>query len=145
MSGAEVTIYTDGSCQGNPGPGGWAAILQYQGTETTISGHVAFTTNNRMELTAAVEALKHNRQKNAVKLYTDSMYLKNGIMKWLANWERNGWRTSKRTAVKNQDLWQELRELTKIHQVQWYWVKAHAQNEMNIRVDKIARSSSFKP
>ncbi len=145
MQGTELSAYTDGSCLGNPGPGGWAAILQYREAEEILSGHVALTTNNRMELTAAIEALKHINPESTVHLYTDSMYLKDGITKWVPNWERNGWRTSKRQAVKNQDLWRQLREQTKTQLIHWHWVKAHAQNEMNNRVDQIARLSSLNP
>ena len=135
----EVTIYTDGSCEGNPGRGGWAAILQYNNTERVLSGGEPDTTNNRMELTAALNALKALKMPCCVKLHTDSQYLKRAFTDlWIRKWQANGWMTSKRQPVKNQDLWKELWDLIHIHDVEWIKVKAHANNQMNNRVDKIA-------
>jgi len=134
-----VTIYTDGSCEGNPGRGGWAAILQYNNTERVLSGAEPDTTNNRMELTAALNALRALKMPCCVKLHTDSQYLKRAFTDcWIRTWQANGWMTSKRQPVKNQDLWKELWELIHIHDVEWIKVKAHANNQLNNRVDKIA-------
>jgi len=132
-------IYTDGSCEGNPGRGGWAAILQYNNTERVISGGEPDTTNNRMELTAALNALKALKMPCSVKLHTDSQYLKRAFTdRWIRKWQANGWMTSKRQPVKNQDLWKELWKLIQIHDVEWIKVKAHANNKLNNRVDQIA-------
>ncbi len=135
-----VRIYTDGACSGNPGPGGWAAILIYNGAEKEISGFVGDTTNNRMELTAAVEGLKALKERCRVSVYTDSAYLHNAFTQgWIISWELNGWKTSKKEPVENQDLWKLLINYTKDHEVAWHKVKGHADNEYNNRCDALAR------
>ena len=133
-----VEIYTDGACKGNPGPGGWGATLQYDSTVKEISGSEASTTNNRMELTAAIRALEALKSVADVHLHTDSMYMRDGITKWIHNWRDNGWRTKERKPVKNLDLWQKLDELCQFHKVNWYWVKGHAGHEGNERADMLA-------
>ncbi|MCY3628632.1 MAG: ribonuclease HI, partial [Bacteroidetes bacterium] len=138
----KVTIYTDGSCQGNPGPGGWAAILRYGKKERVLSGGSPDTTNNRMELNAALQALKALKERCDVKLHTDSQYLKRAFTDgWIDKWRSNGWMTSARQPVKNQDLWQALWNETQKHSVQWIKVKAHANNKLNNRVDQLAVSA----
>lgn len=137
MSG-KVTIYTDGACSGNPGPGGWAAILSYKGKEKELSGGEGLTTNNRMELTAAIEALRALKRPCAVDLYTDSQYVRMGITEWMHNWKKRGWKTADRKPVKNEDLWLALDELTHTHEVAWHWVKGHADDPLNIRADELA-------
>jgi ribonuclease HI len=134
-----VTIYTDGSCRGNPGPGGWAAVLQYQNKEKEISGFEPDTTNNRMELKAAVEALKALKRSCDVDVYTDSQYVRQGMTAWIFNWRKNGWKSADKKPIKNQDLWVELDDLSKQHQVKWHWVKGHSGHPMNERVDELAR------
>ncbi len=134
-----VVIHTDGSCSGNPGPGGWAAILEYDGREKELFGGAPDTTNNRMELTAAIEALKALKGSLVVELHTDSEYLKNGITKWIHGWKRNGWKTSDRKPVKNADLWMELERLAEGHDVDWRWVRGHAGHDLNERADVLAR------
>ncbi len=136
---AKVVIFTDGSCRGNPGPGGWAAILVFRGREKEISGGEPATTNNRMELTAAIEALQALTRPCVVELHTDSQYVRNGITQWLPLWKARGWRTMTKGAVKNEDLWRRLDEARLRHQVDWRWVKGHAGHEMNERVDVLAR------
>ena len=139
MSASErVQIFTDGACSGNPGPGGWAAILSFKGSEKEISGGEEHTTNNRMELRAAIEGLKSLTRDCAVDIYTDSQYVRQGITSWLANWKRRGWRTSDNKPVKNEDLWRDLEQAAASHQVVWRWVKGHATDETNIRVDQLA-------
>ncbi len=134
-----ITIYTDGSCEHNPGRGGWAAILKYNDKEQIISGGESITTNNRMELTAALRALQTLQTPYHVKLHTDSEYLKNAFTNnWIRKWQTNGWMTSRRIPVKNQDLWKELWKQNQIHDVQWIKVKAHANNILNNRVDQLA-------
>jgi len=134
-----VTIYTDGSCEGNPGRGGWAAILKYKDKERIISGGEPETTNNRMELTAALKALQTLQTPCNVKLHTDSEYLKSAFtQRWIIKWQSNGWMTSQREPVKNQDLWKELWKQNQIHDVQWIKVKAHANNKLNNQVDRLA-------
>ena len=133
-----VTIYTDGACSGNPGPGGWAAVLQFGGSEKEISGGETLTTNNRMELTAAIEALKALKRPCRVDLYTDSQYVRQGITAWLANWKRRGWRTAENKPVKNDDLWKALDAAATRHDVEWHWVRGHANDAMNNRVDALA-------
>jgi len=134
-----VTIYTDGSCEGNPGRGGWAAILKYKDKERIISGGEPETTNNRMELTAALKALQTLQTPCNVKLHTDSEYLKSAFtQRWIIKWQSNGWMTSQREPVKNQDLWKELWKQNQIHDVQWIKVKAHANNKLNNQVDQLA-------
>jgi len=139
MSGQRVTIHTDGACSGNPGPGGWGAILSFGEHARELMGGEPHTTNNRMELTAAIAALEALKRSCAVDLYTDSEYLRNGITKWINGWKRNGWRTADRKPVKNVDLWMRLDEALKTHQVRWHWVKGHAGHAMNERADELAR------
>jgi ribonuclease HI len=134
-----VEIWTDGACSGNPGPGGWGAILLFGARRKELSGGEAATTNNRMELMAAISALEALTRDCAVDLYTDSNYLRGGIMGWMANWKRNGWRTADKKPVKNVELWQRLDEAAKSHDVAWHWVKGHAGTELNERADELAR------
>jgi ribonuclease HI len=137
-----VVIHTDGACSGNPGPGGWGAILSYgDHHEKELKGGEANTTNNRMELMAAISALEALKKSCRVDLHTDSQYLRNGIMTWIANWKRNGWRTADKKPVKNVDLWQRLDAALKPHQVRWHWVKGHAGHAMNERADVLAREA----
>ena len=140
----KVTIFTDGACSGNPGPGGWGAILLSNGTEKQINGGFAFTTNNRMELTAVLEALKALKKPCNVAIYTDSSYVQSGITKYIHTWKKNGWVTSARKEVKNRDLWTEIDQISATHEINWYWVKGHAGNEGNEKVDKLAREG-MKP
>ena len=134
-----VTIFTDGSCEGNPGPGGWAAILLSGVHRKEISGGEAATTNNRMELLAAIEALAALKEPCGVELFTDSQYLRDGIDRWVAGWKRNGWRTRDKKPVKNEDLWRRLDALVNRQQIVWKWVKGHAGHEHNERCDELAR------
>ena len=136
---APVEIWTDGACSGNPGPGGWGAILRYGASEKDLCGGEALTTNNRMELTAAISALEALKRPSAVELHTDSQYLRDGVMAWMANWKRNGWRTRDRKPVKNEDLWRRLDEATERHEIDWRWVRGHAGDSMNERADELAR------
>ena len=136
-----VEIYTDGACRGNPGPGGWGALLRYNEQEKELSGAVPQTTNNRMELTAAIKALEILNESCRVCLTTDSNYVKNGIMQWINNWKRRGWRTASRRSVKNQDLWQRLDELAARHEIEWRWVKGHSGHAENERVDGLANTA----
>ena len=138
MSDQRVTIYTDGACSGNPGPGGWGAILQFGETEKELMGGETHTTNNRMELMAAISALEALKKSCQVDLYTDSQYLRNGVMSWINQWKRNGWRTADKKPVKNIDLWQRLDAALAQHRVRWHWVKGHAGHEMNERADQLA-------
>lgn len=133
-----VEIFTDGACRGNPGPGGWGAILRSGGREREIYGSDEATTNNRMELTAAIRALEALRQRCRVELYTDSQYVSQGITEWIANWKARGWRTSDRKPVKNQDLWRRLDELANIHDIEWHWVRGHDGHPENERADQLA-------
>jgi ribonuclease HI len=133
-----VEIYTDGACRGNPGPGGWGALLRYGEREKELYGGEAQTTNNRMELTAAIQALGALKSACAVDLYTDSEYLRRGITEWLANWKRKGWRTANRTPVKNADLWEALDAAVARHEVSWHWVRGHSGHEGNERADELA-------
>lgn len=134
-----VDIYTDGACSGNPGPGGWAAVLIFGSIEKEIVGQENPTTNNRMELTAAVEGLRALKKPCNVRLYSDSAYLVNAFKnKWLDKWQKNGWQTAKKEPVENQDLWRKLLELAEIHNVEWIKVKGHGDNEYNNRCDKLA-------
>ena len=135
----EIVIYTDGACSGNPGPGGWGVVLRWNGTEKELHGGDPQTTNNRMELMAAIKALEALNRPSRVQLYTDSTYLLNGITKWVAGWQRNGWRTSAKKPVKNEDLWQRLIAAMNGHEVSWLWVKGHAGEEGNERADALAR------
>jgi len=140
MSAApSVTIYTDGACSGNPGPGGWGVILRSGSTEKELSGGEKMTTNNRMELLAAISALEALKKPCSVDLYTDSQYVRSGISSWIHNWKRNGWKTSARQPVKNTDLWQRLDAALQTHDVRWHWVKGHAGHPENERADQLAR------
>jgi ribonuclease HI len=134
-----VVIHTDGACSGNPGPGGWGAILEFDGTEKELCGGAPDTTNNRMELSAAIEALTALKRPSVVELHTDSQYLRQGITSWIRNWKRNGWKTADRKPVKNADLWQALDLLIATHKVDWRWVKGHAGHDLNERADVLAR------
>ena len=135
---ARVTIYTDGACSGNPGPGGWGALLRSGDAEKELCGGEPETTNNKMELMAAIEALKALTKSSTVDLYTDSVYVRDGITKWIHNWKRNGWRTAAKKPVKNVELWQALESELENHEVVWHWVKGHAGNEGNERADALA-------
>jgi len=139
MSMPHVTIYTDGACSGNPGPGGWGAILTTGTHQKELKGGEAHTTNNRMELSAAIAALEALTKPCQVDLYTDSEYVRGGITGWIHGWKRNGWRTADKKPVKNVDLWQQLDAALARHQVQWHWVKGHAGHPMNERADQLAR------
>jgi ribonuclease HI len=138
----QVEIHTDGSCLGNPGPGGWAAVLIYGAHERELTGAERLTTNNRMELTAALEALRALKRPCRVTLYSDSRYLKDGITQWMPGWKARGWRTADRSPVKNEDLWRALDEARARHQVDWRWVRGHAGDPMNERVDALARAAA---
>ncbi|MFS8085893.1 MAG: ribonuclease HI [Acidobacteriota bacterium] len=133
-----VVIYTDGACKGNPGPGGWGVLLQRGAVEKELFGGEALTTNNRMELTAVIQALTALKQPCEVALYTDSQYVRQGIMTWIHTWKKNGWRTSDRKPVKNVDLWRALDNLSAKHKIAWHWVKGHADNPGNLRADALA-------
>ena len=144
---SRVQIYADGACSGNPGPGGWGAVLIAGGREKEIMGGESQTTNNRMELTAAIEALAALKRPSAVDFYTDSTYLRSGITSWIDGWKKNGWRTSDRKPVKNADLWQALDVARARHDIAWHWVRGHADTAGNIRADELARRgmAPFKP
>jgi ribonuclease HI len=134
-----VAIWTDGACSGNPGPGGWGAVLTFDGTEKDLCGGEQLTTNNRMELTAAIMALEALKRPCEIDLHTDSQYVRGGITGWMAGWKRNGWKTSDKKPVKNVELWQRLEEAAARHQVKWHWVRGHAGDPMNERADELAR------
>jgi ribonuclease HI len=136
----KVEIFTDGACRGNPGPGGWAAILRYRGVERELAGGEAMTTNNRMEMSAAIAALEALKRPCRVRLHTDSQYLRDGITRWLPAWKARGWRTADKKPVKNIDLWQRLDEAAAPHQVAWLWVRGHAGHPENERADALARA-----
>ena len=136
----DVTIYTDGACSGNPGPGGWGAILMHGETRKELSGGESETTNNRMELQAAIKALNALKRPCKVALYTDSVYVRDGITKWIKGWERNGWRTASKKPVKNAELWQALQAALQPHDIDWHWVKGHAGHPENERADELARA-----
>ncbi|MEM7633508.1 MAG: ribonuclease HI [Pseudomonadota bacterium] len=136
----DVTIYTDGACSGNPGPGGWGAILMHGETRKELSGGESETTNNRMELQAAIEALNALKRPCKVALYTDSVYVRDGITKWIQGWQRNGWRTAAKKPVKNAELWQALQAALQPHDIDWHWVKGHAGHPENERADELARA-----
>ncbi len=140
----KVIIYTDGACSGNPGKGGWGAILIYGDNKKEISGYSELTTNNKMELQAVIEALSLLKRKCNVELWTDSNYVKNGITEWIYNWKKNNWKNSKKEIVKNQELWQKLDELNNFHNIEWNWVKGHGEDELNNRVDKLAKNEILK-
>jgi ribonuclease HI len=137
-----VTIYTDGACSGNPGPGGWGAVLQYGDAKKEINGGTSETTNNRMEMMAAIMALESLKRPMAVDLYTDSTYVRSGITEWLPGWKRRNWRTAAKKPVKNVDLWQRLDSAAAAHQIAWHWVKGHAGNPGNERADELAREGT---
>ena len=136
-----VEIFTDGACSGNPGPGGWGAILRYRGTEKELKGGESPTTNNRMEMMAAIQALEALKRPMAVVLYTDSRYLHDGITRYLPVWKQNGWRTADKKPVKNTDLWQRLDQAVRAHDITWQWVKGHAGHPENERADALARAA----
>jgi ribonuclease HI len=142
-----VAIWSDGACSGNPGPGGWGAVLIADGHEKELKGGEAHTTNNRMELTAAIEALSALKTSSTVDFHTDSQYVRGGVNGWIAGWKRNGWKTSDRKPVKNIDLWQKLDSLREKHEVKWHWVKGHAGTDGNERADALANEgmAPFKP
>ncbi|MPY70435.1 MAG: ribonuclease HI [Alphaproteobacteria bacterium] len=136
-----VDIYTDGACSGNPGPGGWGAILRWRGEERELSGAEAETTNNRMELMAAIMALETLKRSVRARLHTDSTYVKDGIGRWIHGWKKNGWRTAAKKPVKNVDLWQRLDAALERHEVEWFWVRGHAGHPENERADQLAREA----
>lgn len=137
----KVEIFTDGACSGNPGPGGWGVVLRYGTTEKELSGGEAGTTNNRMELMAAIKALEALKERCEVELYTDSQYVRDGILKWLAKWKTNDWKTADKKPVKNQDLWQELDAMAARHVIRWHWVRGHDGHPENERADALARGA----
>jgi ribonuclease HI len=139
MTDQRVVVYTDGACSGNPGPGGWGVILTLGDHVKELKGGEAHTTNNRMELMAAISALEALKRSCIVDIHTDSQYLRNGIMSWIHSWKRNGWRTADKSPVKNVDLWKRLDAALGEHKVQWHWVKGHAGHAMNERADELAR------
>ncbi|MEO5335841.1 MAG: ribonuclease HI [Magnetospirillum sp. WYHS-4] len=134
-----IDMFTDGACSGNPGPGGWGVVLRWRGHEKELKGGEAATTNNRMELMAAIRGLESLKRPSRVDLHTDSTYLRDGITKWIFSWKAKGWRTADNKPVKNQDLWQRLEEARKGHRVEWHWVKGHAGHPENERADQLAR------
>ena len=136
-----VEIFTDGACSGNPGPGGWAAILRSGKHEREISGGMGLTTNNRMELTAVIEALNALRAPSRARVHTDSRYVMDGATKWLARWKTSGWKTADKKPVKNEDLWRELETASARHEIEWRWVRGHADHAENIRADELARAA----
>ena len=145
----QVKIYTDGACVGNPGPGGWAAIILLENDKKELFGGEKLTTNNRMELTAAIKGLEYcdlqegkQLSLKEIKLYTDSVYLKEGITNWISKWEKNNWKTSNKKNVKNIDLWKKLKDLVKSKQIEWYWIKGHSGDPMNDLADKLAKEAT---
>lgn len=136
-----VEIFTDGACSGNPGPGGWGAVLRWNGVEKELNGGDRETTNNRMEMMAAIRALEALKRASRVDLYTDSVYLRDGITKWIHNWKVKGWKTAAKKPVKNVDLWQRLETVMARHEVKWHWVKGHAGHPENERADALARDA----
>jgi ribonuclease HI len=139
--GPHIIVHTDGACSGNPGPGGWGAILESGAHKKELKGGEAHTTNNRMELMAAISALEALKKPSTVDLHTDSKYVQDGISKWIHGWKRNGWKTADKKPVKNMDLWQRLDAAIHHHQVKWHWVKGHAGHELNERADELAREA----
>jgi ribonuclease HI len=137
----QVELYSDGACQGNPGPGGWGVLLRFRGNEKELSGGEPATTNNRMELTAVIRGFEALTRPCRVVVTTDSQYVRNGITVWIQRWRRNGWRTADRKPVKNSDLWQRLDELVSAHEVEWHWVKGHAGHPENERADRLATAA----
>ena len=140
--GDRVTIHTDGSCLSNPGPGGWAAILRWRDNEREIVGHEPNTTNNRMELMAAIMGLNAVTRAMPIDLHTDSRYVMNGVQEWMPRWKANGWKTASKKPVANQDLWRQLDEAVSRHRIEWHWVKGHAGDEFNERCDQLARTAA---
>tara|TARA_Y100000310_G_scaffold175631_1_gene175694 strand:+ start:841 stop:1287 length:447 start_codon:yes stop_codon:yes gene_type:complete len=145
----EIKIYTDGACIGNPGPGGWAAIVLFENEKKELFGGEKLTTNNRMELTAAIKALEYcarDEKKQLslkdVRIFTDSVYVKEGITVWINNWEKNNWKTADKKNVKNVDLWKKLKNLTKSNRVKWHWIKSHSENPMNDLADELAKKAT---
>jgi len=138
MSNEPVEIYTDGACRGNPGPGGWGAILRLNGREKELCGGELATTNNRMELTAVIRALEALTRPSRISVYTDSQYVQKGISEWIHSWKRRGWKTADKNPVKNEDLWRRLDELAAAHEVEWHWVRGHDGHPENERADKLA-------
>ena len=136
-----IDIFTDGACSGNPGPGGWGAILRWRGTEKELAGGEAETTNNRMELMAAIKSLESLKRPVKARVHTDSQYVKDGITQWITNWKRNGWKTAARKPVKNADLWQRLEEAANAHDVEWHWIRGHTGHPENERADALARGA----
>jgi ribonuclease HI len=136
-----VDIWTDGACSGNPGPGGWGAVLRAGGHEKELSGAEAATTNNRMELMAAIKALNALKKPSAVRLHTDSKYVMDGVTKWIHGWKKNGWKTADKKPVKNEDLWRALDAAAARHEIEWRWVKGHSDDVMNNRADELARGA----
>jgi ribonuclease HI len=141
MSGERVIIHTDGACSGNPGPGGWGAILEWNGHKRELKGGEPHTTNNRMELMAAIMALEALKRPCTVEVHTDSQYLRDGITKWIHGWKRNGWRTADKKPVKNAELWQRLDAALARHEISWHWVRGHAGHDLNERADELARAA----
>jgi ribonuclease HI len=141
QAGDRVVIHTDGACSGNPGPGGWGAILEWGGRRREIKGGEAHTTNNRMELMAAISALEALKRPCDVDLHTDSQYLRQGITSWIHGWKRNGWKTADRKPVKNADLWQRLDAAVARHTIRWHWVRGHSGHDLNERADELAREA----
>jgi ribonuclease HI len=139
MTAQKVIIHTDGACSGNPGPGGWGAILEYNGTRKELKGGEPQTTNNRMELKGAIEALNALNRPCTVEMHVDSQYVKDGITKWIHGWKKNGWKTADKKPVKNAELWAALDEAIKCHEISWHWVKGHAGHAQNERADELAR------
>jgi len=138
MDNNKIEIFTDGACRGNPGPGGWGALLRFGSKEKEINGYAPSTTNNIMELTAVIEALKQIKKPYEIDITTDSIYVKNGITVWIHNWKTNGWKTAAKKSVKNKELWLELDELIQIHQINWIWVKGHSGHPENEKADELA-------
>ncbi len=139
MTAGKVIIHTDGACSGNPGPGGWGAILEFNGTRRELKGGDALTTNNRMELLAAISALEALKRRCRVEMHVDSVYVKDGITKWIKGWKVRDWKTADKKPVKNVELWQRLDAAASVHDVSWHWVKGHAGHEHNERADELAR------
>ncbi len=139
MTANKVIVHTDGACSGNPGPGGWGAILDYNGTRKELNGGEGLTTNNRMELMGAISALEALKRPCEVEMHVDSQYVKDGITKWIHGWKKNGWKTADKKPVKNAELWQRLDDALKLHKVSWHWVKGHAGHDHNERADELAR------
>ena len=139
-----IKIYTDGSCIGNPGPGGWAAVILNEKNKKLISGNKNNVTNNQMELLATIKALKCFKNKESFIIFTDSTYVKNGITKWIKNWQKNNWKTANKSSVKNQVLWKKLDQLVKFHNVKWEWIKGHSTNTYNNLADELAKNAAKK-